>query len=214
MTAHSEDPFPLVQADVRTNWAKLSQSLPTLSESQRSKRIQALSYDVQDLSEAVQVARQDRHRFNLSEQELASRERFVREMQSNIVTARNFRTTRTAGHGKDELLSQTRRANDAYINDEMMQQEQIMRHQDEQLDELAGAVQRIGNMGRDMHIELEEQGQLLDNLGEEMEDTSSRMKRVRQSLDRFIEETGPRQFCTIVWLSVTFLVLTVLVVVT
>lgn len=89
-----------------------------------------------------------------------------------------------------------------------------MEQQDGDLDDLAIAVERIGVMGRDMHQELAEQGQLLDHLGQEFDDTRSRMATVHQKLDKFIAETGPRQFCTIVGLFLTFIVLTFLLVVT
>lgn len=89
-----------------------------------------------------------------------------------------------------------------------------MDRQDEDLGHLAQAVERIGLMGEGMHDELAEQGLMLDELGGELHDTRSRMAKVREKLEGVMAETGPRQFCTIVWLCVTFLVLTVLVVVT
>ena len=219
MHVPADDPFPLVQREVSSAWASLSQTLSTLPDDDRAARLKSLSDDVQDLADAVQIARQDRLRFNLSEEELASRDRFVRDMQSNLAlarssTARSSLTAKASNSSTTQLFPESGAVNDGFMGDEMAHQQQILQQQDEQLDHLADAVQRIGNIGRDMHLELEEQGQLLDNLGSEMEDTASRMKRVRQRLDRFIEETGPRQFCTIVWLSVTFLVLTMLVVIT
>lgn len=209
MLPSTEDPFPIVQQEVRAAWFALSSDNRSLPSIERERRIQALELDLADLSEAIRIARQDRIRFDISEQELRSREAFVAEIRSNL----NSLT------GPSQLLDNTRRnhhssANDAFIGDEMRQQHLIMDQQDEQLDHLASAVERIGVMGRDMHIELEEQGEMLDDLGEEMHDTTSRMKRVRQNLDRFIEEAGPRQFCTIVSLSATFLLLTFLVVFT
>ncbi|KAI0562543.1 Syntaxin 6 [Gracilaria domingensis] len=207
-----EDPFPIVQEEVRAAWASLSKDLSHISETQYQARVQTLECDVKDLSDAVQIAKQDRQRFGLSEHEIASRQHFVTDMQRNILALR--KRAEIAPSNATSRADEIRRANDSFIGSELRQQEMLMEHQDVQLGELASAVERIGIMGRDMHQELEEQGQMLDDLGDEMVDARSRMKSVHRKLNKFIEETGPRNFCTIVGLCITFIVLTILVVTT
>lgn len=206
-----EDPFPIVQEEVRLAWASLSKDFSHISESQFQSRLETLECDVQDLSDAIEVARKDRERFGLSQHEIASRQNFVTDMQRNLAA---LRRKSVVGAPSRSRVDEVRRANDAFIGDEMRQQEILMEHQDVQLGELANAVERIGIMGRDMHQELEVQGQMLDELGGEMDNTFSRVKVVRKKLNDFIEETGPRTFCTILILSVTFIILTFLVVTT
>ncbi|CAN8075514.1 unnamed protein product [Agarophyton chilense] len=207
-----EDPFPIVQEEVRAAWSSLSKDISHISEAQYQSRLQALECDVKDLSDAIQVAKQDRLRFGLSEHEIASRQHFVTDMQRNVLALK--KRNELAPSNSTSRVEEIRRANDSFIGNEVRQQEMLMEHQDVHLGELANAVERIGIMGRDMHQELEEQGQMLDDLGGEMVDARSKLKAVHRKLNKFIEETGPRNFCTIVGLCITFVVLTLLVVTT
>lgn len=201
----TEDPFPSVQQEVRAGWKSLSSVAQRLPSAELRKRVSALEADVKDLSDSVHVVKQNRSLFRISEEELASREKFISEMTRNI---RNLKP-RNQPHQNEAW-----QPNDPFVDHEQQQQELIMQSQDTQLGELASAVERIGVLGRDMHQELEEQGQILDEFGDEFDETTSRMRNVQQKLDRFIAETGPRQFCIIVVLSITFVILTVLVVLT
>lgn len=210
MAAPSDDPFSAVQHDVQTAWASLSSSLPHLPPIELAKRLTHLETDIADLSEAIAVTRQNRTRFNITDHELTQRENFVSDMRRNIQSLRLKTTSAT----NLQMRKDVEKANDSFVNDEMRQQEIILDEQDGHLEELASAVERIGVMGRDMHSELEDQGQMLDDMGDEFEGTRHRMRRVHEKLDRFIEETGPKQFCTIVTLVITFFVLTFLVVTT
>ena len=201
----TEDPFPSVQQEVRTAWKSLSSVAQRLPSAELRKRVSALEADLKDLSDSVHVVKQNRSLFRISEEELASREKFISDMTRNI---RNLKPRNQPD--QDEAWQ----PNDPFMDHEQQQQELIMQNQDAQLGELASAVERIGVLGRDMHQELEEQGQILDEFGDEFDETTSRMRNVQQKLDRFIAETGPRQFCIIVVLSITFVILTVLVVLT
>lgn len=201
----NEDPFPSVQQEVRTGWKSLSSAAQRLPSAELRKRVSALEADLNDLSDAVNVVKQNRSLFRISEEELASREKFISDMTRNI---RNLKPRNQSDQ------NETWQPNDSFVDPEQQQQELIMQNQDAHLGELASAVERIGVLGRDMHQELEEQGQILDEFGDEFDETTSRIRNVQQRLDRFIAETGPRQFCMIVVLSITFVILTVLVVVT
>jgi hypothetical protein len=98
--------------------------------------------------------------------------------------------------------------------DELMQQEIIVREQDQSLDDLAVAVRRIGDMGKEMHEELEQHSVLLDDTEVGMDNTSSRMRSVHRKLDEFMAETSRGQLCTIVSLFFLFILLTFLFIAT
>lgn len=234
-----DDPFPLVQRDVRAAWAALS-AHPPPPPSERAARLSALQADLADLSTAVDIARADPARFGLTASDLSARSAFVSDMRRAISaytatpaaaaaastkaalfanhTSHNSTTTTITTNNNNQNTSNTTRtagdANDGFVADQMRRQTDTLAEQDGHLDELATAVRRIGALGRDMHVELEAQGDMLDGLADGMDGTMSRYKRVRERLDAFVEMAGPRNFCTIVWLSVAFLVLTVLVVLT
>lgn len=187
-----EDPFPQVQAEVQTKIQRLKSQQSQLPPNKFKSELQTLSHELHDLESALDIARTDPSRFNLSRTELHNRNNVISEMKQSL----NSLST------------------DEYIEDELGLQTMQMREQDERLDDLSSAVQRIGHLGRDMHDELEQQGQLLDDLDNRFDGTLSRLKAIRQRVDRVIEQTGRKQFCTIVWLSITFLILTILIVVT
>lgn len=192
-------------------------------------KLHTIEWDIQDLEEAVQAAKRDPARYKLKTAQVSARERFVQQMIRNIQSVQSAlqasveedANSTTEYTGKREELfdgavetarkEEMRQANNAFIDDQILEQERVVQEQDEDLGHLASAVERIGLMGHDMHQELAEQGQLLDELGDDMYSAQHRMANVRDKLHRFIAETGSRQFCTIVGLFITFLVLTVLV---
>lgn len=199
----AEDPFHQVQREVQDKWRALNTGPVSarLSAAERAQRMRALEEDVRDLESAVEMARAEPGRFRISAAELERRGRFVRDMRGALARA---------GDGDDEDA----RARVAAAADHTALQVEAVRQQDEDLDHLSTAVQRIGALGRDMHNELEEQGELLQDLGGHFDGTLSRMKAVHARVHAVMERTGRKQFCTILWLSVIFFVLTVLVVVT
>lgn len=80
------------------------------------------------------------------------------------------------------------------------------------LDELASTVKRIGVMGLEMHRELNEQAEILDDVDEEMDSTTNRLRGLQQKLDQIMRETSRGRLCLILWLFAAFIVLTILVV--
>lgn len=95
--------------------------------------------------------------------------------------------------------------------DEVVQQEVLVQEQDQGLEDLHEVVQRIGNMGQEMNLELTEQGDMLDDLESGFDNTRSRMSNIQSKLDSFISETSRGQICTIAILFFAFIVLTFLV---
>lgn len=214
----SEDPFPQVRQEVQASWTSLrSERLP---KHEQMARLDALDSDVHDLEVAIEITRSEPTRFQISASELADRTVFVGELKRALASYRETIGQRGAQRGalgtrmQDGVADETHRANESFVNDQMRLQTDVLAEQDEHLDELSNAVQRIGNLGRDMHVELEQQGDLLDDLGGRFDGTVSRMKAVRQRVEVVMERTGRRECCTMLWLSVTFLVLTLLVVLT
>ncbi|KAA8495967.1 Syntaxin-61 [Porphyridium purpureum] len=104
--------------------------------------------------------------------------------------------------------------NDDFVRNEALQQDLIMQEQDVELGELGKSVKRIGNMGKEMHLELSRQGEILDDIDTEMDSTLSRFRAVQQKLNKMIEETSKGQMCTIILLTVALVVLTMLVILT
>lgn len=193
-----EDPFPAVQKEVSASFRELQSIRSRLSEAELNERLKVIEDDVSDLRRALDIAKQDPRRYNLSEEEIQRRSDFLNDI-SRHVQSFSSPSTNTV---KDE-----------YIDGHLQQQQLQLQTQDEHLDDLANAVQRIGVLGRDMHNELEQQGEMLDDLGGRFDTTMHRLKAIRQRVEVVMEQTGRRQFCTIVWLCITFLILTILIVI-
>lgn len=219
MSMESEDPFPQVAYEVRTAYAILAgPSGDSLSDEAFKQRVRTLEQDVTDLNTTIDIVREDPVRFGMTINELSQRASFISEMQMSL---KNLRTKRGISANWDEYQNIEHRSGqsgiqheDDFVDDEQLTQTRLLERQDEDLDELASAVRRIGDLGRDMHVELEQQGELLDDLGGRFDGTIGRLKSIRDRIDVVMEQTGRRQFCTIVWLTLTFLILTLLVVLT
>lgn len=247
LSSTADDPFEVVQEQVQNAWRTLASEYAhrksykhatppaTAVESAQLRasrerinaQLDAIEWDLNDLDEALQVAKAEPSRFALSGAQISARTQFLDDMRRKVDTiASAMRADSHPSAPADQRrqllpsrvdatrLEQTREANERFITDEMQHQQIIMDEQDEDLSALVTAVERIGLMGQEMHDEFEQQNDMLEELGAEMQTTRSRMVNARRKLDQFIAETGPRQFCTIVWLCVIFLVLTVLVVTT
>lgn len=222
MAKEGEDPFPQVAREVQATHTYLAgPSGDMLSDQQFSHRVSLLEQDISDLNATIQIVREDPSRFGMTSEELSARASFISEMRGAVTTLRKKRALRS-GRRLNEVMAPHQGKNDGFrgvpnenfADGEQTTQTQLLQRQDEDLDALASAVKRIGNLGRDMHVELEQQGELLEDLGGRFDGTIGRLKAIRNRVDVVMEQTGRRQFCTIVWLSVTFLVLTLLVVLT
>lgn len=216
------DPFLAVQAEAEAAWARACDAEARADSEAHIEGLRALEWELGDLAEAARVAEADPARFGISAAEAGRRVRSVAAMRKNVESSLE-RAEKGPPLGKDVLLpvgggtadaQAHRRANDTFIQDEMQQQEVMMQRQDEDLDDLASAVERIGLMGHEMHQELAEQGEMLDDLEDDFENTRSRIGAIQNKLDRFIGETSRGQFCTIVGLFFAFILLTFLVVTT
>lgn len=209
------DPFEALYGQVRQSLSALEKGRREVlleSESARStvrNELGSLQWDVQDLKEAVSVAAEDPSRFGLSDIEVARRQGLVDALEKDLRTCEaQVASTPAASNSGAE----NREKKFAQAENDM--QVQLVREQDEQLDDLAVAVERIGAMGKTMHSELQEQGSMLEELEEDFDGTRGRMGDAHARLNRFMKETSRGQLCTIVALVALFLFLAFLLVVT
>lgn len=85
------------------------------------------------------------------------------------------------------------------------------RQQDDELDHLGEHVARIGHIGLQIHEELEQQGDLLDELDEDVEGTQTRLAQAQKKMNSVLQRAGLKgQICIIVFLMVTLVILVML----
>lgn len=87
----------------------------------------------------------------------------------------------------------------------------MMRQQDEALEDLDGAVDRVGNMAEAINVELGVQNKMIDELGEDLDEAEARMGLVMGKLSKLLKTKDGCQLWTIISLTLVLLVLCFLV---
>eukprot|EP00249_Psilotum_nudum_P006219 c19554_g1_i3 orf=502-936(+) len=104
---------------------------------------------------------------------------------------------------------------DDFIASESDRQALIMKEQDEDLDEISASVVRLGGVGLTIHDELIGQTRIIDELGQEMDNTANRLDFVQKRMVHVIKKAGAKgQIIMIIFLVILLLILIVLVVYT
>ncbi len=101
--------------------------------------------------------------------------------------------------------------NTNFLHDQGAQATVMMRRQDETLDDLDRAVDRVGNMAQDINVELGVQNKMLDELEEDLDDAEERLGVVMGKLGKLLKTKDGCQLWTIVALVIVLVILTGLV---
>ena len=104
--------------------------------------------------------------------------------------------------------------NNDVIVDSQARASLLLRHQDEALDELDVAVQRVGDMAETIHDEIGQQNKMLTEMEEDLENVEEQLGLVMGKLARFLKTKDRWQLTTIMILFCTMVVLFFLVVYT
>ncbi|KAF2467867.1 uncharacterized protein BDR25DRAFT_60213 [Lindgomyces ingoldianus] len=189
-TSNDDDPFLQVQADVlsalnttrplfasylRIRSSASSASSPELREarSELEQTLQELSQDLEDLIESVKAVEHDPYRFGLEIDEVERRRRLVKEVGDEVQNMRKelLQTVYDAQNkGKaamnGDMLPDPDSFDDQdeYAAFEQERQVELMHEQDEALDGVFKTVGNLRQQADDMGRELEEQGELLDDV--------------------------------------------------
>jgi hypothetical protein len=105
------------------------------------------------------------------------------------------------------LAKQVAEENTRFIHNEKQKQQMMIKQQDQDLDHLGQAVDRLHNIGKEINTEIKEQQILLDNLDNEISDASSRMDTVMAALQKLLKTKDNCQIWTIVILAIVLVVL-------
>lgn len=162
---------------------------------------------LKELDSAVDRASEDPSRYNLTNEELGTRRKWIemtrRQIESLQEAIKGAAAAPPPPRGAgfyDESLSEerVREANNRFVGSELERQALITRQQDHQLDEIEMAVGRIGQMGRTIGEELESQQRILNALDEEMDTTQTRLKATILKINEIIRKSGGcSQLCVI-----------------
>mmetsp|Transcript_10547 Transcript_10547/g.17215 ORF Transcript_10547/g.17215 Transcript_10547/m.17215 type:complete len:254 (+) Transcript_10547:566-1327(+) len=238
--SHSDDPFYAFKDELETRveeastrffkWKGLLERENTATSREfkeengaLKRELNSLQSNVSDLEQVLQRVQTHRSNFaHISDNELASRQGFIRQVKGEVNKMKSTMSSpQTLGKidqdNKKELLRQknTEKSNDdtntSFIENQQMQQMQVMRQQDEHLDELEQGASRLGYMATAIGEEIDSQNLMLDQLGDDIEATQGRMESVLGRMDKMLKTNDRCQTWTILSLIMVLIVLVILV---
>jgi syntaxin 6 len=183
---------------------------------------------LKDVNMTVQVVESDREKFShIDDTDLYERTSLVRtsidrlsrakqDINSEAIKAKlladeRAKAVRRAGATSLGARNDTERENTNFIVDSQARTSLLMQEQDETLDELAGAVTRVGSMAEGIHEELGQQNKMLTEMDEDLTNVEEELGLVMGKLAKFLKTKDSWQLGTIVSLFVTMIVLLMLV---
>lgn len=185
--------------------------------------------DVGGLKGTVEMVQKNRLKFpHIKDTELASRKKFVDEMEALVSEVKNgidssavrrkleddeTKMRRAAFDGSsDALRTSVDKENHSFITDQRQLTHETIQHQDVQLDSLGQAVDRLGQMGKDINQELQEQNVMLDQLDNDLGNAGEKMNVVMEGLAKLLKTRDGCQIWTIVILAIILVLLVVAVI--
>mmetsp|Transcript_25421 Transcript_25421/g.33188 ORF Transcript_25421/g.33188 Transcript_25421/m.33188 type:complete len:263 (+) Transcript_25421:86-874(+) len=104
--------------------------------------------------------------------------------------------------------------NTDYVLDQRARAQVTLKQQDEELEEIGMAVDRVGDMAGNIKDELESQKVMLNSLETDMDDTTTRLNTVMGHLGKLLKTKDRCQLMSIIILTITLAVLVILVIYT
>lgn len=97
--------------------------------------------------------------------------------------------------------------NSRFIKGQKQQTIQMIHQQDQNLDKLGQAVDRVGVMAKEINTEVKEQSIMLDGLDRDINDASNRLNVVQEALGKLLKTKDGCQIWTVVILTLILILL-------
>lgn len=195
-----------------------------------TKEIRNVEKDIKGLQVAIDMVDKNRTKFgHIKDSELASRKSFVSGAQDSLnyiksgmessairrkIDDDENRQRRLDGNGNGTSMNPMSKGmsieeeNHSFIQDQRQQTQFAIREQDQALDDLGLAVDKLHVIGRGVNEELKEQNRMLDDLDRDLDEAGGKMNFVQEALGKLLKTKDGCQIWTIV---ILFLILCVLV---
>ncbi|CAH9078879.1 unnamed protein product [Cuscuta epithymum] len=225
----AKDPFYIVKEEIQESIEKLLLTFRewehTLSSNGNHIRLreelyatcESIEWQVDELEKAIDVAARDPSWYGIDEAELEKRRKWTSDAHAQVGNVKN--TVAAAGIRRELMRmpesTQTSRTdqytnhyNDDFISSESDTQLLLIKQQDEELDELSASIERIGGVGLTIHDELLGQEKIIDDLGSELDSTSTRLDFIQKKVAVVMKKAGAKgQIMMICFLLVLFIIL-------
>ncbi|KAJ1935464.1 Syntaxin-10 [Linderina pennispora] len=226
------DPFVIVQDDVVSAFGQIKSLFAAwkrLSGKRRSQQeenefqfttdelystISSISTDLEDLQETINVARGSPEEYGLTPAQIKDRQAFVATKQKALEDMRRALAQperRTAAQDTDNSQSDHFAVE---FGGQQQEQQMIINQQDQHLDSMLDTVRNLHGIAGTMNTELDDQAILLDEMGDLVERTQSKIDVARKKVNEFLRDKSNRSLRAILILFLVILVLLVLIIFT
>ncbi|KAI8065712.1 t-SNARE [Gongronella butleri] len=234
-----DDPFVIVENQVKqglesadnlfSSWRRIQQTVksPTNQEllwtaDELTSTLDAVEQDLDDLDEALAAAKANPNQFHLGTDLMHQRQAFISRSRNMVQSMRNTlanppsrRANQEDGGASSSYAAyRSEQVNSRYMEDEQQQQQVLFQQQDQHLDAMAGTLVNLKGIAGTMHQEIDDHVILLDELGDHVDQTDSRLKRAMHRVTDILrkEEESKSGYC-ICCLILVLIILLVLVII-
>eukprot|EP01114_Cavostelium_apophysatum_P015147 TRINITY_DN4069_c0_g1_i1.p1 TRINITY_DN4069_c0_g1~~TRINITY_DN4069_c0_g1_i1.p1 ORF type:complete len:281 (-),score=54.60 TRINITY_DN4069_c0_g1_i1:28-870(-) len=193
--------------------------------------LKTIEYDLADLEDTVTVVENNRTKFKIDENEIATRKAFILQTKQKTISIKDeLSSTRTKGKmDKDQrdMLTQKKAGvpdryaklqeaveadNDEFIQNQHQRQQQIVRKQDQKVEVLHDTVNTLKQMGNQMDQVIKEQEILIEEVDQDVTRIDSGLRGAIQRVNKLIDSTkDSTQWCIIAFLFLVLIGLVILV---
>lgn len=187
-----------------------------------SKEMRAVDKDIKGLRGAIEMIENNRNKFpHITDVELDNRKNFVQtalntlaEMKESMesVAIRKKMDDDAKQYEMASKLDNSDAGNEKFVNQSKQTTMKLIEQQDQNLEQLGVAVDRLGAIGKEINEEVREQSVLLDSLGNEIDDAADRMNVVQAALAKLLKTQDGCKIWTIVILTLILVLLIALVI--
>jgi chromosome segregation ATPase len=179
--------------------------------------------DLGDLNDTVQIVEKNREKFkDITDTELSNRRKFIadtknliQEMQATVTskkTKAKIEKDQNEALIRSERQAEHHRDTQDFIENKKMQQQQLEEKQDVVLDDMYGALQRLGAMGEDIKKEIAVSNEELQGLDRDVEDAQTAMNIALKKLQKLLGTSDTGKLCCIFILFITAVALFLVIV--
>eukprot|EP00298_Acanthocystis_sp_HF-20_P016051 c2135_g1_i1.p1 GENE.c2135_g1_i1~~c2135_g1_i1.p1 ORF type:complete len:247 (-),score=88.24 c2135_g1_i1:76-816(-) len=207
---------------LHSRWKELAESDSASNEeltwtrSMLIETVQGIETDITTMKQALQVLERDR-KIQIEPGELEVRKAFVADCMNKVKSYRNdvmdpkLQRIQSQKEEHEKLLTasnvvskeskarmRSERNNQDFIEDQQQQQTQIMRAQDEDLQDLGHTISRLNQIGGAISHELDDHARMLDEVDGEMDRTEGRLQMVMSKVELLLKSSDNKKILTIV----------------
>eukprot|EP00201_Polytomella_parva_P006085 CAMPEP_0175077422 /NCGR_PEP_ID=MMETSP0052_2-20121109/23386_1 /TAXON_ID=51329 ORGANISM="Polytomella parva, Strain SAG 63-3" /NCGR_SAMPLE_ID=MMETSP0052_2 /ASSEMBLY_ACC=CAM_ASM_000194 /LENGTH=202 /DNA_ID=CAMNT_0016346895 /DNA_START=113 /DNA_END=721 /DNA_ORIENTATION=+ len=171
--------------------------------------VDLLNYQLRQLDIAVDKASENPERFNLTPEELASRRVWISTTRRQVQDMTETLTTAKATPASFAMSGPKKpsQENSDFLANESEKQVLVMRRQDADLDDIEKAVTRIGHIGKEMGQELGKQAEMLEELDQDVDTTSNKLKAAQKKVQELIRRSGSNTQLVLIGVLIVILII-------